>query len=210
MHARNDPRSLGRLVITCTQGAAALLFFTGLPTLIYAEPLLRLWIGGQYVQAGQPLLVVLLIANMIRLLTAPYAVVLISTGQQRFIKVSPLIEGFTNLIASVVLGAAMGAIGIAYGTLLGAIVGVAAHFFVSMPRTNPALEFSRLDLIRTGILTPSLAASPLLAVAVLSLMGKLPFGTHLAVFLPAVGLSLLGTALIFRRTKPVVAASSTL
>lgn len=199
MHARNDPNALGRLVITCTQVAVALLIFTGLPTLIYSAPLLRLWIGNQYVQNGQPLLIILLVANMIRLLGAPYAVVLIAAGQQRFIKVSPLIEGFSNLVASVVLGTTLGASGVALGTLIGATVGVAAHFFYSMPRTYGALHFSRRDLIRTGILTPLLAAIPLLAVAGLSLTGMGRFGRHFAVFLPAIGLSLMGTALLFRR-----------
>jgi O-antigen/teichoic acid export membrane protein len=210
MHARNDPRALGSLVITCTQMAAALLCFTGLPTLIYAAPIIRLWIGGQYVRAGQPLMTVLLVANMIRLLGAPYAVVLISAGQQRLIKISPLIEGFGNLIASVILGATFGAIGIAFGTLIGAVLGIAAHFLYSMPRTNKALHFRRQDLIRTGILTPFLAATPLMAVAILALMGRSSLSAHLAVFLPAAALSLMVTALLIRRPPLVVAESHVL
>jgi O-antigen/teichoic acid export membrane protein len=208
MNARSDARPLGRLIITCTQVGAALLIFSGLPILIYARPLIKLWIGAQYVQAGQPLLILLLVANMIRLLGAPYAIVLISAGQQRFIKISPLIEGFVNLIASLILGSTMGAIGISLGTLIGAVAGILAHFFYSMPRTHMALQFSRWDLMRTGILAPLLAATPLIGVATLSLIGRLPSAEHWVVFLPAFGLSLMGTAVLLRRPTLTVAINN--
>ena len=99
LHARQNPEELGRLVILSTQVGVILLIFTGIPPLIYAAPILKVWIGQQYVQTGQPILVVLLIANMIRLVGLPYAIVLISAGQQRLIKISPL-NGGNHQLAS--------------------------------------------------------------------------------------------------------------
>jgi O-antigen/teichoic acid export membrane protein len=200
LHARQNPKRLGRLVMTSTQVTVVVLIFTGLPLLIYAAPILTLWIGSQYVSAGQPILAVLLIANMVRLIGAPYAVVLIAAGQQRLIKVSPLTEGLSNLIASLVLGSLLGASGVALGTLVGSLIGVASHYFYSMPRTNREIEFSRGGYIYFCILAPLLAAAPLLAVAGLSVTSTPPLASHMTVFFPAIGLSVLGSVLLLKRS----------
>lgn len=199
LHARRNPGELGRLVIISTQVAVILLIMTGTPPLIYAAPILKVWIGQQYVQTGQPILVVLLIANIIRLIGLPYAIVLISTGQQRLIKASPLTEGISNLLASVILGAMMGAIGVALGTLVGSIFSIAAHVFYSMPRTRADIRVSLREYILSAVLTPLLATTPLLLSAALWISG-LSIVARPIVFLPAVGLSLLGSALLLRRS----------
>lgn len=201
LHARQDPEELGRLVVLSTQVGVILLIFSGIPPLIYAAPILRLWIGQQYVPTGQPILVVLLIANMIRLVGLPYAIVLISAGQQRFIKISPLTEGITNLIASVALGAMMGAIGVALGTLIGSVFSVTTHLFYSMPRTNAEIRFSRKKYLFSGVLTPLLCVAPLLLAGAISVAGRLNTGYRNAVFFPCVALSLVGSAILLRHTK---------
>jgi hypothetical protein len=56
---------------------------------------------------------------------------------------------------------------VAIGTLIGAFVGVALHFWVSMPRTR-SMDFSRKVLLWQGVVRPvSWAAAPgiLLAIA---------------------------------------------
>ena len=116
LHARHDSRQLGRLVLICTQATVVFLVFIGLPLLIYAAPILSLWIGRQFVSTGQPILVILLIANMVRFIGAPYGVVLIATGQQRLLGVCFLTEAICNIIASLLLGSMFGAIGVAFGT----------------------------------------------------------------------------------------------
>ena len=119
LHARQDFSGLGRLVITSTRGTVILLIFSGLSLIIYAAPILALWIGRQYVPTGRPILVILVIANMVRIVGVPYAIVIIATGQQRLTMVSPLAEGICNLASSLVLGSLLGAIGVALGTLIG-------------------------------------------------------------------------------------------
>ena len=109
LHARGDSAALGRMVIATTRLAVILLVLTGLPLLIYASPLFRVWVGQQYADQGRRLLIVLMIANIIRLTGTPYSIVLVASGQQRLVTLSPLMEGFTNLFASILLGMRYGA-----------------------------------------------------------------------------------------------------
>ena len=169
---------MGRLVISSTRLSVLLLILTGIPIFIYAGPIIHLWIGQRYAASGAPLLAVLIVANIVRLIGMPYAVILVAAGQQNYIKVSPVTEGVSNFIASIVLGSLLGGIGVALGTLLAAIVGIIAHLFYSMPRTNAAIKFSRWNFAVSGVLSPLLWTSPLLAVAGASAMRQQnsPFG----------------------------------
>jgi O-antigen/teichoic acid export membrane protein len=98
-------------------------------------------------------------------------VILVAAGQQRYIMISPLAEGLSNLLASVVLGLLYGGMGVALGTLLGSFVSVGAHLLYSMPRTNAAITFSRKSFLGSGLLYPCLCTSPLLGVAIASMTG---------------------------------------
>lgn len=195
LHASQKAQELGKLVISATRLGFLLLLLTGLPTLIYAGPILRLWIGQQYVLAGAPLLAILIIANIIRLIGFPYSVILIAAGQQRYVMISPLAEGICNLVASVLLGLRFGALGIAVGTLLGSFVAVLAHLFYSMSRTRNAIVLSRRKFLASGVLYPLLYTSPLTVVATLSL---LQIQIHPAIVGAAWVLSALGAALLMR------------
>lgn len=182
LHAANKPCEMGQLVISSTHLSVLVLVLTGVPILILAGPIIHLWIGARYVAEGAPLLAVLIVANIIRLIGAPYSIVLISAGQQSYIKISPLTEGGCNFVASIVLGLYFGARGIALGTLLGAIIGIAVHLAYSMPRTMSAITLSRSRFLTIGVLYPLLWTSPLLAVAVASQCGfnPKPLATALA------------------------------
>jgi O-antigen/teichoic acid export membrane protein len=199
VHARQKPQELGSLVIVSTQIAIILLVFTSIPVLIYAAPILKVWIGQRYVQTGYPILAVLLIANIIRLIGAPYATVLVSAGQQRLIKISPLTEGISNLLASLVLGSMLGAIGVALGTLVGSVFGVAAHILYSMPRTDAEIRISRRRYLVSGVITPFLATVPLLLAAAFSMV-RMPATGGLVILLVAAALSLPGSALVLKHS----------
>lgn len=208
MHARQDSNALGRLVRTCTQGTVVLLIFSGLSLIIYAAPILTLWIGPQYVHTGQPILVVLVIANMVRIIGVPYAIVIIATGQQRLTMVSPLTEGICNLAASLILGSMLGAIGVACGTLIGGCIGIAAQLFYSMPRTHQVIWCPRRGYISSGVLVPSIAAAPLIIVTGLSLTKIWPLASHMTVFVPAICLSAMGCALLVKYSRFVTTRAS--
>lgn len=198
LHARQRSDALGKLVISSTRLGVLLLILTGIPILIYAGPILRLWIGPQYVSTGAPVLAILVIANIIRLVGLPYSVILVAAGQQRYIMISPLAEGFSNLIASVVLGSRFGALGVAAGTLIGSSVGVLAHLFYSMIRTRSAIAVPRRKFLLSGVVYPLLWTSPLTVAAALS-FGNI--NVNAAIVFAAWMLSILGTVLLMRRSR---------
>ncbi len=171
LHARGQAGHIGRVVISSTRLSVLLLVMTGIPIFIYAGPIIRLWIGDRYVASGAPVLAILVVANIIRLIGAPYSLVMVAAGQQNYLKISPLTEGISNFVASVILGALFGAIGVALGTLLGSLVSIASHFWYSMPRTNAAITLSRRRFVISGVLLPMLWTSPLLVAAALSWEG---------------------------------------
>lgn len=172
LHAREDANGLGELTIAATRASVLVLLLTGTPLLIYAAPILRIWIGSQFVAAGEPILAVLVVANIIRLAGASYATILIAAGQQGYIKISPLSEGIGNFAASIWLGHRYGAIGVALGTLTGSLVSLASHLLYSMPRTRRAIDFSRCQLVWSGMVIPALWTAPLLLLAALALRGS--------------------------------------
>jgi O-antigen/teichoic acid export membrane protein len=171
LHAAERPSELGALVIKSTQLSVLLLVLSGIPILLYAGPILNIWIGQRYVAAGTPLLEVLIVANIIRLVGASYSVILVAAGQQSYIKISPLAEGISNFSASVALAFFLGGLGVALGTLLGSVISIGSHWFYSMVRTKPFIRFSRRDFLVSGVLYPLLATSPLLAAFIASLCG---------------------------------------
>jgi O-antigen/teichoic acid export membrane protein len=197
VHARKDSAQLGRMVLTSTRLGVLLLLLTGMLLLIYVTPLMRLWVGAAYAAQGHGLLTILLIANMVRLIGVPYAVVLIGTGQQRQVLVTPLAEGFTNLAASILLGYRFGAIGVAWGTLIGACVNLAAHLWYSMPRTYRIIRFTRYKFMFSSVLMPLAWTSPLVVIAACSVAGCSIYpATKIGGFL----LTAVGVAVVLRRS----------
>ena len=126
---------------------------------LYAGPVLELWVGTETAGRGERLLQVLVAANAVRLLMMPYPMLLFASGEHRHIRTTPFVEGFVNVAASVVLGLAVGPVGVAYGTLIGAGVGVALHLVVNIPRTR-SLVLPPIDVLRRGLAPPLAVAIP--------------------------------------------------
>jgi len=196
LHAREDAKGLGQLSIAATRASVLLLLLTGVPLLIYAGPILRLWIGSQFVRTGQPILVVLVAANIVRLIGAAYSIILVATGQHGYIKISPLAEGTSNFAASLLLGYRYGALGVAFGTLVGSFVSLGAQLLYSMPRTRRVIDVSRGQYLLSGIAIPALWTAPLLLLAGLALTGS---AVHPIFFAIACILSLAGAGLVLLR-----------
>jgi O-antigen/teichoic acid export membrane protein len=160
LHARGASWELGRMVIDGTRYGMFLLLLTGLPLLLAARPILQIWVGPVYAAQAAILLQVLVVANMMRLCTVPYIVTLVGTGQQRLVVLTPLLEGVTNLSVSVAAGYYWGAMGVAFGTLCGALVGVAGVLFYNVPRTAE-IRFSMREYALESLLRPVLCVVPL-------------------------------------------------
>lgn len=185
LQANENARALGHLVVRATKLGVLVLLVTGLPLMVLAAPLIRLWIGGQFTATGAGVLVLLVIANMIRLTGAPYASILVGSGQQRLIVVGPLIEGLTNLTASILLGWKYGAFGVAAGTLVGSCAGFTANILYSMAKTSVCIDVSRLHYLREAIAAPAACGLPVFAA-----LAARAFGVSLDARIPLAGLAL--------------------
>src|SRR4051812_29133219 len=174
LHANQDSKALGNLLIRTTGLGVLLLLLSGLPLIVFANPIIRVWIGAQFQQAGGVILTILVIANIVRLIGAPYASILIGTGQQRLVTVSPVMEAVTNLLASILLGMHFGARGVALGTLIGAAVGTLGHIFYNLPRTRKDIFVSRRRFVLSGVGLPMLVTLPLALVAVRTWLTGVP------------------------------------
>jgi O-antigen/teichoic acid export membrane protein len=87
----------------------------------------------------------------------------VAAGKQRYASVSPIAESVINLVASVLLARRFGAIGVALGTLIGAVFGIALHALISMRATQDVLAFRRSALFLHSIARPALVVLPSLA-----------------------------------------------
>ena len=125
---------------------------------------LHIWVGSVYAITVQPIVLVLCLAQCIRLVASPYSVALVACGLHAKGALAAFAEAGVNLAASLWLVQRHGAIGIAVGTLLGAIASLIVHTLYTIPRT-PALHLNPVWLLRTGILSPILRTSPLLLYA---------------------------------------------
>jgi O-antigen/teichoic acid export membrane protein len=103
---------------------------------------------------------ILVLANIIRNLCAPYATMISATGKQGAATITAIVEAVVNLGSSVYFASRFGAIGVAFGTLLGSFMSVGLHFAVSMHFTQDALAISRNQLFLRGLARPAIVAIP--------------------------------------------------
>ena len=160
MEARGEAGRLGGMLISATRYGLVSLMLTGLPLILGARVILTCWVGTSAAPHAATVLQILVAANILRLTAAPYAALLIGTGQQRLVWRTPLLEGGVNVLASLAFGLLWGAVGVAFGTLLGAVVGLGSHFAYDLPRTR-AIAVPRRRLLRDGVLRPLAWTLPL-------------------------------------------------
>ncbi len=195
LSARGDTHKLGQLLVSSTRYGTLILLFMVVPLIVWSEPAIRLWAGAGYVQHGARILQILLAANFIRLCALPYATMLLGTGQQNKVILSPVAEGVTNLAASILGAYLLGAIGVALGTLVGSVVSLGFHLFYNMPRTR-LVVVNRHLLIRDGLLRPTVCGLPLVMLLALQpLIASTAVQTQASLFMGAT----LGTGLLFWR-----------
>ena len=65
-----------------------------------------------------------------------------------------------NVTSSIYLARHVGAIGVAYGTLLGSFVSVGMHFALNMHYTMSKFTVTRLHLLLAGMIRPSVLMLP--------------------------------------------------
>jgi len=165
MSTQHSPSEMGRFLIKITRYTALLLLLTGLPLIVCGFPILRIWVGQQYAANTIEYLRVLVFANVIRNLGAPYATMTIATDRQGAATATGISEAVVNLASSIYFVRHLGAIGVALGTVLGAFVSIGLHFTISMNLTYNSVAVSRSQLLLKGMLRPLMIAVPSLLLA---------------------------------------------
>ena len=151
---------MGELTINTTRYCALLLCLVGLPLVLGAYPLLKLWVGHDYAIRSALFLQILVLGNAIRQLGYPYSLVVVATGKQHLATIAGVTEAIVNTSVSIYLVQRIGAVGVAIGTLVGAFVSLGLHLLVSMRFTRSAITMSRRLFVLEGLLRPSLCALP--------------------------------------------------
>ncbi len=159
LNARGDSVRLGTLLVSSTRYGMLILLVMALPLLIAGKLVLRIWVGPEFASHSTAIMQILVIANVIRLSFLPYATLLLGIGEHRKVILSPIAEGITNLLASVVGASMFGAIGVAIGTLIGSFVSSGMHLLHNMPRTT-AIAIDRSLLLKEGLFRPLICAVP--------------------------------------------------
>lgn len=160
MQAGTTPVRMGELCIKTTRYCSLFLCLMGLPLFFGAYPLLSLWVGHSYAARSALYLEVLVAGNIIRQLAYPYVIAVIATGNQHLATIAAVAEAVVNLGLSIWLVQKMGAIGVAIGTLAGALVSVSVHLVVSMDLTRSTILIPRSRFLLQGLLRPLLTITP--------------------------------------------------
>jgi O-antigen/teichoic acid export membrane protein len=160
LSVHQSPQRLGNLLLRATRYNIAFMLLAGLPLLVFSFLVLRTWMGYAFAVHGVPFLRILLIGIMIRMIGLPYAVMVIGTAKQWLASLSPICEAIVNFTVSIILVRHIGAVGVAWGTVIGAFVSIGLHFTVSMSLTQDKLAISRRRLVVRGVLLPLAAIVP--------------------------------------------------
>jgi O-antigen/teichoic acid export membrane protein len=162
LSTQRSPVEMGQLLSRATRCSTIILCLTGLPLLVCGYPLLRFWVGDVYAAHSVDYLRVLVIATIVRLICAPYSTMLTATGRQRVGLAAMFSEALANFLSSIWLASRYGAIGAAFGTLVGGVLGLSMHFGLSMHYTQTNLQISRRALFFNGVLRPGAVLVPFL------------------------------------------------
>ncbi|MEO6805314.1 MAG: polysaccharide biosynthesis C-terminal domain-containing protein [Edaphobacter sp.] len=160
LSTQRSPAEMGDLLARITRYTTILLLLTGLPLIVCGLPVLRLWVGPMYALHSIRYLRILILANIIRNLCAPYATMIAATGRQGAATITAIVEAVVNLGSSIYLANHYGAIGVAFGTLLGSVMSLTLHFAVTMHLTQETLAISRTQLFLKGLFRPAIMAIP--------------------------------------------------
>lgn len=167
LQARGELKRINEvLLLTTSVNTYANLLFTTLAFLV-GNVILKAWVGSDYAQKALPILEILMLGQAIRMIGNPYSTVLAATGQQRYAISGATAEGVSNLIFSLVGIELLGPIGVAWGTLAGAIIGVIWMLLFTM-RWARLIPVDRNAFIWTTTLKPTLFLSPVICYVIIS------------------------------------------
>lgn len=160
LSVHRTPEQMGAILSRATRYTTTLLLLSGLPLLVAGYPALHLWVGPVYAAHTIDYLRILVLANILRNICLPYANMLVATGSQKIATEGVIAEAIVNLSCSIYFVRHIGAVGVAYGTLLGAFVSVGVHLTLNMRRTHVKFAISRTRVLWCGLIRPGAVAIP--------------------------------------------------
>ena len=160
LNVHRSPLQMGAILSRMMRYATLLLAVFAAPLLVGGYWVLRAWVGPVFATHAVGYLRILILANVLRNVCVPYASMLVATDSQKIAIFGAVAEAAVNVASSIYLARHIGAIGVAYGTLLGSFVGVGVHFVLNMHYTKSKFTVTRLHLLLTGIIRPSMLMLP--------------------------------------------------
>ena len=162
LHARRDMQRIRQIVFSATRLTMLANFLLTTIIFLWGAPLLRLWVGPVYGASALPILKILAVAQTIRLTASAYAVMLVSIGEQRKGVAGAICEALLNLFASIVGAILLGPVGVAWGTLIGAVGGLLWTLVRVMPTVRD-VRISRGSFLKEAVLPGSIPCMPFVA-----------------------------------------------
>lgn len=159
LQARQEYARIARMVIVTTRLNSYVSMAAVVVTYLFGAELVRVWVGPGYLAVTLPVLKILLIAQAVRLMGSAYGTVLVAMGLQRYGLVPVLVEGISNLILSVLGMILIGPAGVAWATLIAALMALAITVVFVMPRIKEVNVVSG-KFIWQGVLLPLLPFLP--------------------------------------------------
>ena len=166
---------------------------------LLGKALITLWVGPAFMPKTFPILQVLLVANAIRLVASPFASGVIATGRHKALISGGVIEAAVNLPVSIIGAVFMGPIGVAYGTLVGAVVGVLWILIVTS-RVSVNDLMAPWSILSNGFFKPLLAFIPIVLFCLWQGVSR-PFSMPLCYLSSAATLLTLWATVAFQRER---------
>jgi O-antigen/teichoic acid export membrane protein len=124
-------------------------FLIGSTCLLIFVPLqlFKIWVGVELAQEIVKLILPLALANLVHQMTGPYTIALLGLGLQNKLWLSPAIEALAAVLFGILLGRYFGAIGVAYGVLLGSSMRLICTVFHDLRMTRSVLKLAWFDIV---------------------------------------------------------------
>jgi O-antigen/teichoic acid export membrane protein len=159
LEERGEWQRIGNVIITVTRFTTFFDITCALGAVLFGHWLLQLWVGDNYAAKVLQILLILMVAHTIRLVGVPLTAALAATNQQHFGISGSIVEALTNFALSIPGAILIGSLGVAFATLVGAIISILWILFFTLGRLRIQL-ISRHDLLIEGCLRPALCMFP--------------------------------------------------
>ena len=166
LHAAGRSEEVRRRLLLSTRVAMQITVVTAGGIALFAEELVRQWLGPEAPDVTAPIVAVLMLVQILILTANPAMKVLLGIGRLRALRWLAVAEGIANLALSITLVSVMGALGAAIATLVtsGLLVPV------RIPLACRATGCSSRRLLAEALLPATRGAAPALAVMVAGLV----------------------------------------